>query len=413
MAFPLLVPTLVMLNKDANSVIAVTVTVVYLVIVFFASRGQKLSVLLMSLYILCLCTAVMVGVLSNGPNDEESIELIKFKQKINPNYATDNTGIPLWSAILMCLLLMYPFYRAVKAVLVYKNEIQEFKSFKNKRKSVVLKNKSLLKILIALGLLILSYCFIAVSAIAFVAGGVSATFGYFGYNLIGLIVSGFGIKYGRKLVVLSKRHLTNTILETRGKDVRPPILLIRSFQDDALKLERGKGFKLTQWLSPIPTLEETLCRRLSLSGPVIAIGNPKEKLPPLGAARDYYDDSSWMDQIDALLTESKYVVAILGNTNSLELEFKKIKNYNLLNKLILVFPPKDITSIHARWSAFIKIIDLPIELEINEMYLLMNFNNGSINNIAMCKDKKCDSYEVAVSKILAHDRLISDCPSQS
>lgn len=76
-----------------------------------------------------------------------------------------------------------------------------------------------------------------------------------------------------------------TLEEVLAADAHAPILLLRSFHDDCLQMESLEvEFKNSQTI----TFEELVCRCVGLWGPVIAFGNPSEKLPPLGAARGYH-----------------------------------------------------------------------------------------------------------------------------
>ena len=75
--------------------------------------------------------------------------------------------------------------------------------------------------------------------------------------------------------------------EMRRHDTRPPVILLRSFGDDVIGVDRSPTVNtpLSSWDSKALTLEEVIERALWIAGPVIAIGKPGEKLPPAGAAR--------------------------------------------------------------------------------------------------------------------------------
>ncbi len=47
-------------------------------------------------------------------------------------------------------------------------------------------------------------------------------------------------------------------------------------------------------------------------GPVIAVGNPRETLSPLGDAREYVPQDQWQEAIQRHLDETVLVVSVLG-----------------------------------------------------------------------------------------------------
>ena len=78
----------------------------------------------------------------------------------------------------------------------------------------------------------------------------------------------------------------------RQGDPRPPILFLRSFLDDGYKLKERvlvAGVPINQPLR----MEEALAVRFHDFGPFLAVGEPGEGLPQLGAARAYLSDDQW------------------------------------------------------------------------------------------------------------------------
>jgi hypothetical protein len=61
-------------------------------------------------------------------------------------------------------------------------------------------------------------------------------------------------------------------------------------------------------------------------------------LRPVGAAREYYENSTWKDNIIKLMDMSRFYVCILDFTDSLEWELNFIKNNDSLDKLVIIFP---------------------------------------------------------------------------
>jgi len=102
-------------------------------------------------------------------------------------------------------------------------------------------------------------------------------------------------------------------------DARQPVLYLRSFSHD--DWESSETFLPT-------TSEEKLVRNYNRIGPVIALGNPKERLPILGASRLYFEDNSiWQSAVLYLMSISKLIVIQAGNAPGLlqEIGFARAK----------------------------------------------------------------------------------------
>ena len=118
-----------------------------------------------------------------------------------------------------------------------------------------------------------------------------------------------------------------------SEDKRPPVLYLRSFKDDAITSSLIDGSA-----SPISfTEEEYLVDVLNDFGPCIAIGQPGERLPGLGAARMYVANDQWQDKVRELLVWSRLVVLRAGKTRNFLWEVEQsIKSVNPLKIIILI-----------------------------------------------------------------------------
>ena len=98
-------------------------------------------------------------------------------------------------------------------------------------------------------------------------------------------------------------------------DIRRPVLLLRSFTDDALR------FTDLSWLEDVyqsdRTFEEFITDRLWAVGPVVAIGRPNERIPLSGAVREYLSHDDWRSRVSELVKSAEIVVIILGSTPGL------------------------------------------------------------------------------------------------
>ena len=139
----------------------------------------------------------------------------------------------------------------------------------------------------------------------------------------------------------------------RQLDSRSPVLLLRSFADDTMRLSRSR---LRRWLAMIDprrtrglTLEHVVSHMLLPFGPIVAIGEPHETLPPLGAARAYYHDMEWHDAVRGLMREARLILVIVHSTPNLLWELDALVAEGMLGKTVLLFPPVKPKELAARW----------------------------------------------------------------
>jgi hypothetical protein len=150
-----------------------------------------------------------------------------------------------------------------------------------------------------------------------------------------------------------RRALALRLQEVRKLDDRPPVILLRSFEDDNLPLETR--FRLLWFFSAAEeafTLEEYVVNCVWQCGPVIAVGNPREKLSPLGSAREYVPEDRWRNSIQQYLDEAALVVCILGSTPGVRWEYEAIAARKNRVHVIVVFPPRPAEQLHQRWNVF-------------------------------------------------------------
>ena len=137
--------------------------------------------------------------------------------------------------------------------------------------------------------------------------------------ITGGLVGAFAILifgWSRFVRTIGRRLSAKTAQQVLQSDSRPPILYLRSFSADE---------KAPTWLGlPSPSFEENLTRVLSELGPVIAIGQPGERLPPLGASRMYTNGDAWQGAVSALMSNVAVVVVKAGVTKGLSWEISQI-----------------------------------------------------------------------------------------
>lgn len=119
---------------------------------------------------------------------------------------------------------------------------------------------------------------------------------------------------------LGKRVNAKQANEVLQEDKRPYILFLRSFQEDSKNL-----------------YEVTLTKLFKEIGPLVALGQPKEKLPPLGASRMYFDHSSWQSAVIEALKKASIVVIQASTTESLLWEISQAKRLVKPERILICF----------------------------------------------------------------------------
>jgi len=125
-----------------------------------------------------------------------------------------------------------------------------------------------------------------------------------GLNLVGA---------GALLSKLADGLATKIYQGVREWDARAPIVFLRAFDQDKERLKARGGDPFARWPAGVGkprTLDEILLEHASPYGPVIAIGDPRDPTPPLGAARVFVPEhgNGWQDVVKGLVQASKAVV---------------------------------------------------------------------------------------------------------
>lgn len=112
---------------------------------------------------------------------------------------------------------------------------------------------------------------------------------------------------------LADGRTTKVYQAVREWDARAPIVFLRAFDQDSHKLRTRGGDVFARWAAGIGkqrTLDEILLEHASPYGPLIAIGDPRDPTPPLGAARVFVpgQGAGWQDVVRGLVDASKAVV---------------------------------------------------------------------------------------------------------
>ena len=172
-----------------------------------------------------------------------------------------------------------------------------------------------------------------------------------------LQLAGLGLLWlAVKLYALARRWAARGAADIRRDDPRPPILYLRSFADDKLPI-RTHASRRQAYIERLvgrssDRFESVLVWHLWTYGPVTAVGRPAEKVPPLGAAREYLDDATWRDEIEDRVKDAGAIVVVLGRSSGLLWELEALVRLGATNRTMVVIPPVPQGERLQRWTAF-------------------------------------------------------------
>lgn len=126
------------------------------------------------------------------------------------------------------------------------------------------------------------------------------------------------------------RRLAFSAREAIVNDPRSPIVLLRSFASDQIRIPVGTFDK--------QRLEEIIAPDVDRLGPFIAIGRPKESAPHLGAARDYIADDQWQETVEKWMHAARVVAIVASGSPGLQWELGRLYTLGLSHKVILIAP---------------------------------------------------------------------------
>ncbi len=156
--------------------------------------------------------------------------------------------------------------------------------------------------------------------------------------------------------------------EVFARDQRAPVLYLRSFRDDELRvrirmsdrrnyLENLALFLLRLvFVRMTDRFEDVLVWQLWHHGPVIAVGEPVRRPYRTGSPRLYISEEYWRAQVQELMRSARFVVVVLGRTKGLAWELQCLGRLNLTHKVVLVVPPVPGEELRARARMFDELV---------------------------------------------------------
>lgn len=206
---------------------------------------------------------------------------------------------------------------------------------------------------------------------------------------------------------LIRRHAMVDLRLLARVDNRPPVVLLRSFLDDALVVPRHEVVTNLEYRD-VSHFEEVLTAAAWDIGPVIAISRPGESQPPIGAVRTQTSEV-WQEDVDALIRNARAVLLVLGATDGLSWEIRRLVEVGAAAKTILVFPPISEGELFVRWSALRQMLSslaigrrLPVAFDFRGLAIWGDDHEA----VTVVGDSKTTDYYIcAVRTILAQNAI--------
>jgi len=164
---------------------------------------------------------------------------------------------------------------------------------------------------------------------------------------------------------IAQNIATTSIEQVQAVDMRPPIFFLRAFHDDQVTFGRSKvspSAWLWDVLQPPSNLDQVLLREGIAFGPIVALGNPEDDVPPYGAARGYFEVDDWHRGVAALAADAAAIVISVDNTDGVWWEVNHIKESGHMDKTLFLVHPR-----HAECTANLELVrQLLAQLKIED-----------------------------------------------
>ena len=193
-------------------------------------------------------------------------------------------------------------------------------------------------------------------------------------------------------------------------DHRPPVLYLRSFDDDTLPLAtiasaRRPFFELLSFRGRDP-FEEAVAWELATYGPVVAVGRPGRSLASLGAAREHLSDDTWKAQVAGRMHDARAIALAAGETPGLHWEVAQVVAAGHLAKTVFILPPLPADALARRWtftSAALESAGAVVDELPADVGLVHTVQVGAGGSLAVTTAHERDeaSYRTAVDRAMA------------
>ena len=135
------------------------------------------------------------------------------------------------------------------------------------------------------------------------------------------------------LLIYARQCFQPSFETVMAQDHRAPVLFLRSFADDEKLQYQSADHSLFDF-----SLESRLADHFQALGPFIAVGEPKDKAPHLGAARAQLSDEAWQGSVLGWIANSRLILIMAGGTHWIGWEMRKVIELGAAEKAIVLFP---------------------------------------------------------------------------
>jgi len=146
-----------------------------------------------------------------------------------------------------------------------------------------------------------------------------------------------------------------------------PILMLRAFSDDKVEI-RTRGADGAGLLDQLlrrrrKTLEEIAAIALAPYGPLLAVGEPGQALPPgQGAIRLQYASDEWEEAVERMSEQAALISMTLARSEGLDWELRRLRDVGLLHKAVFIVPPVPLKEQEARLALLSVRLGIPWSL---------------------------------------------------
>jgi hypothetical protein len=205
---------------------------------------------------------------------------------------------------------------------------------------------------------------------------------------------------------LGMRALRNQARQQRSPDEeRHPVLLLRSFADDrrVLRARRLDRASIVERLCMrrFERFEEVSASALAVYGPILALSQVGEKLPPpLGAERRSFSMDDWKERIRELIGAARLICVTVGRSQSLLWEIEQIRDAGVLTRAIFVLPPTGQTEQRRRLAVLTQALGVDFA-RLDQTWpgsdvLAVVFPDGTNPVVITCRAQNDVGYEAAI-----------------
>lgn len=143
------------------------------------------------------------------------------------------------------------------------------------------------------------------------------------------------------LVVRGRRMRAGSAERALAGDTRAPVVYLRPFAADGAQIAKRWSSRVR--IAPTEHLvktryEDRLARALRKVGPFVAIGDPTERLPLLGAVRMYAADEDWQARVSDLIGRAGVVLLHAGGGDGFTWEVRHVVEHGVPERVILSLP---------------------------------------------------------------------------